>query len=63
MKNKKGILLRSCSSDENKFWQRSFIYTEIFIEDDETYIISTIKNNGNRYDIKVEKILIDRKTF
>ncbi len=31
------------------------LYSEIFIQDDEPYIISTIKNNGNIYNIKVSK--------
>ncbi len=32
---------------------KDHLYSEIFTEDEESYIISTINNNGNLYDIKV----------
>ncbi len=35
------------------FFGKDHIYSEIFTEYDETYIISTIENNGNIYKIKV----------
>ena len=38
-----------------KEFGKDHLYSEIFIEDDEPYIISTIKNFGNLYDIKVSK--------
>ncbi len=31
------------------------LYSEIFIEDDEPFIISTIQNNSSHYNIKVSK--------
>jgi hypothetical protein len=34
---------------------KDHLYSEIFIEDDEPYIISTIQNNGNHSNIKVSK--------
>ena len=40
-----------------KEFGKEHLYSEIFIEDDETYIISTIKNNGNLYNIKVSKLI------
>ncbi len=36
-----------------KEFDKEHFYSEIFTEDDETYIISTIENNGNIYKIKV----------
>ena len=38
-----------------KEFGKDHIRSEIFIEDDEPYIISTIENNGNIYKIKVSK--------
>ena len=38
-----------------KEFGKEYIYSKIFIEDDEPYIISTIENNGNFYKIKVSK--------
>ncbi len=38
-----------------KEFGKDHLYSEIFIEDDEPYIISTIQNDGNIYDIKVSK--------
>ena len=38
-----------------KEFGKEHIYSKIFIEDDEPYIISTIENNGNIYKIKVSK--------
>ena len=38
-----------------KEFGKEHIYSKIFIEDDEPYIISTIENNGNFYKIKVSK--------
>ena len=38
-----------------KEFGKDHLYSEIFIEDDEPYIISTIENNGNIYKIKVSK--------
>jgi len=38
-----------------KEFGKDHIYSKIFIEDDEPYIISTIENNGNIYKIKVSK--------
>jgi hypothetical protein len=38
-----------------KEFGKNHIYSQIFIEDNETYIISTIENNGNFYKIKVSK--------
>jgi hypothetical protein len=39
-----------------KEFDKDHLYSEIFIEDDESYIVSTIENNGNIYKIKVSKI-------
>ncbi len=36
-----------------KEFGKEHLYSEIFIEDDEPYIISTILYNGNDYNIKV----------
>ncbi len=36
-----------------KEFGKELLYSEIFIEDDEPYIISTIENSGNLYNIKV----------
>ena len=36
-----------------KEFGKEHLYSEIFIEDDESYIVSTIENNGNFYKIKV----------
>jgi hypothetical protein len=36
-----------------KGFGKEHLYSEIFIEDDEPYIISTVKINGNIYNIKV----------
>ncbi len=52
--SKLGILLWSCSNDEKQFG-KDHLHSKIFIEDDEPYKISTIKNNGNLYNIKVSK--------
>lgn len=38
-----------------KEFGKEHLYSEIFIEDDEPYIISTIMNDGNYYKIKVSK--------
>ncbi len=38
-----------------KEFGKDHLYSEIFIEDDEPYIISTIENNGSHYKIKVSK--------
>ena len=38
-----------------KEFGKEHLYSEIFIEDDESYIVSTIENNGNIYKIKVSK--------
>ncbi len=38
-----------------KEFGKDHLYSEIFIEDDESYIVSTIENNGNIYRIKVSK--------
>ena len=38
-----------------KEFGKDHIRSEIFIEDDEPYIISTIENNDNIYKIKVSK--------
>ena len=38
-----------------KEFGKDHLYSEIFIEDDEPYIISTIGNNGYHYDIKFSK--------
>ena len=38
-----------------KEFGKDHLYSEIFIEDDESYIVSTIENNGNIYKIKVSK--------
>ena len=38
-----------------KEFSKDHLYSEIFIQDDEPYIISTIENNGNIYKIKVSK--------
>jgi hypothetical protein len=39
-----------------KEFGKDHLYSEIFIEDDEQYIISTIENYGSHYKIKVSKI-------
>ncbi len=44
-----GILLWA---DEKEFG-KDHLYSEIFIEDDETCIISTIQYHGSHYNIKV----------
>ncbi len=36
-----------------KEFGKDHLYSKISIEDDELYIISTIENNGNIYNIKV----------
>ena len=41
-----------------KEFGKNHLYSEIFIEDDESYIVSTIENNGNIYKIKVSKNII-----
>ncbi len=38
-----------------KEFGKEHLYSEIFIEDDEPYIMSTIENNGYFYKIKVSK--------
>ena len=38
-----------------KEFGKNHLSSQIFIEDDEPYIISTIENNGNIYKIKVSK--------
>ncbi len=38
-----------------KEFGKDYLYSEIFIQDDEPYIISTINNNGDHYNIKVSK--------
>jgi hypothetical protein len=38
-----------------KEFGKDHLYSEIFIEDDEPYIISTIQHDGINYDIKVSK--------
>ncbi len=38
-----------------KEFGKDHLYSEIFIEDDELYIVSTIENNGNFYKIKISK--------
>ena len=38
-----------------KEFGKNHLCSQIFIEDDETYIVSTIENNGNIYKIKVSK--------
>ncbi len=38
-----------------KEFGKDHLYSEIFIEDDEPCIISTIENDGNHYNIKVSK--------
>ena len=38
-----------------KEFGKEHIYSKIFIEDDEPYIISTIQYNGSDYNIKVSK--------
>ncbi len=48
------ILLWSCSNDEKEFG-KDHSRSEIFIEDDEPYMISTIISNGLLYNIKVSK--------
>jgi hypothetical protein len=39
-----------------KEFGKDHLHSDIFIEDDESYTISTIKNNGNLYNIKVSKM-------
>ena len=55
IKNKKW----ECCCDLVAFMKKEFgkvhLYSEIFIEDDEPYIISTIQHDGRKYDIKVSK--------
>ena len=41
-----------------KEFGKNHLYSEIFIEDDKSYIVSTIENNGNIYKIKVSKNII-----
>ena len=38
-----------------KEFGKEYIYSKIFIEDDEPYIISTIRHEGREYNIKVSK--------
>ena len=38
-----------------KEFGKDHLYSEIFIEDDEPYILSTIQYNGSDYNIKVSK--------
>ena len=38
-----------------KEFGKEHLYSEIFIEDDEPYIISTIQHDGSEYNIKVSK--------
>ena len=38
-----------------KEFGKDHLYSQIFMEDDESYIVSTIENNGNIYKIKVSK--------
>ncbi len=39
-----------------KEFGKDYLYSKIFIEDDEPHIISTIEINGNHYTIKVSKM-------
>ena len=39
-----------------KEFGKEHLHSEIYIEDDEPYIISTIENNGNIYKINFSKI-------
>ena len=39
-----------------KEFGKDHLYSKIFIEDDEPYIISTIEICGNHYNIKVSKM-------
>jgi hypothetical protein len=38
-----------------KEFEKDHLYSDIFIEDDEPYITSTIQDNGNLYNFKVSK--------
>jgi hypothetical protein len=40
-----------------KEFGKDFLYSEIFIQDDEPYIISTIQYDGDLYNIKISKKL------
>ena len=40
-----------------KEFGKDHLYSEIFIEDDEPYIISSIKNNGNLYKFKISEYI------
>ena len=53
VKNKKWEYCCDLVAMMKKEFGKEHLYSEIFIEDDESYIVSTIENNGNFYKIKV----------
>ena len=53
IKNQKWEYCCDLVAKMKKEFGRDHSYSEIFIEDDESYIISTINNNNETYEIKV----------
>jgi hypothetical protein len=55
IKNQKWEYCCDLEAMMKKEFGKNHIYSKIFIEDDEPYIISTIQSDGREYNIKVSK--------